>query len=440
LRRGTANITDVIDSWADYTVITGTGGYTPIAADISKFLTLGHFINNANSNAANNSRPIAGNSGESGFDNYRIADSSLDIGKLMKVFAPVTGVTLSPTTLSLVVGGDNTRTLTATVAPANATNKAVTWESSKPTVATVSNGVVTAVAVGTADITVTTADGGFSATCTVTVNPPTAVTGVDLNTNTLTLAVNGTETLIHTIKPPDATNIAVTWSTGDESIATVSNTGTVTARAAGTTTITVTTTDGNFKAECNVTVVVPVTGITLNKNTLTLTTGKSETLIPTIAPLNATNTAVTWESNNSAFADVDQTGKVTAIAAGTTTITVTTADGGKTASCNITVQLPATMDPLNITFNQIADEAQAIDENIVLSHSGNTERQITLETPSQYSRVEWFINGTSVSTANNFTLKAADFAALSNGKYFLTLEVIKGGKWYNTTVVFEVTN
>ena len=86
---------------------------------------------------------------------------------------PVTGVTLSQNQASLYYNRTpNTLTLTATVAPDNATNQAVTWTSSNSTVATVDqNGVVTAVAPGTATITVTTADGGFTATCTVTVRP-----------------------------------------------------------------------------------------------------------------------------------------------------------------------------------------------------------------------------------------------------------------------------
>ena len=82
---------------------------------------------------------------------------------------PVTGVTLNKTSTSLYVG--DTETLTATVAPDNATDKTVTWTSSNPSVATVENGVVTAVAPGTATITVTTADGSFTATCAVTVRP-----------------------------------------------------------------------------------------------------------------------------------------------------------------------------------------------------------------------------------------------------------------------------
>lgn len=87
----------------------------------------------------------------------------------------VTGVTLDQATMTLTAEG-TTGTLVATVAPANATNKSVTWSSSAPAVATVANGVVTPLTASTTTITVTTVDGGLTATCTVTVNPaPVAV-------------------------------------------------------------------------------------------------------------------------------------------------------------------------------------------------------------------------------------------------------------------------
>jgi len=86
----------------------------------------------------------------------------------------VTGVTLDQATMTLTVG-EATGTLVATVAPANATNKSVNWSSSAPAVATVANGVVTPLTAGTTTITVTTVDGGFTATCAVTVNPAVAV-------------------------------------------------------------------------------------------------------------------------------------------------------------------------------------------------------------------------------------------------------------------------
>ena len=167
----------------------------------------------------------------------------------------VTGVSVSPTAASLGVGG--TQQLTPTITPSDATNKNVTYSSNATGVATVSStGLITAVAAGNATITVTTADGGYTATCAVTVTAPVSVTGVTLNKNSTSIEVGGTETLTATVAPSDATNKNVTWTTSSSSIATVSN-GTVTAVSAGTATITVTTVDGSYTATCSVKVTAP---------------------------------------------------------------------------------------------------------------------------------------------------------------------------------------
>lgn len=187
-------------------------------------------------------------------------------------------------------------------------------------------------------ITLTLGEGGS-----VTPPDPVAVTGVSLNKNATTIAIGANETLTATITPANADNQAVTWSSNNTAVASVDQTGKVTGVSAGTATITVTTQDGNKTATCTVTVPDPsadpvaVTGVSLNKTSTSLTVGASETLTATVAPANATNQAVTWSSNNTAVASVDQNGKVTAVAAGTATITVTTADGNKTATCTVTV-------------------------------------------------------------------------------------------------------
>lgn len=164
----------------------------------------------------------------------------------------VTGVSLNKTSTTLTVGG--TETLTATVKPSNATNKNVTWTSSNTTVATVSNGTITAKKAGSATITVKTSDGSFTATCSVTVNNSTvSVTGVSLNKTSLTLDVGENETLVATISPSDATNQNVIWTSSNTNVATVSN-GLVSAITSGSTVITVRTTDGDKTATCTVTV------------------------------------------------------------------------------------------------------------------------------------------------------------------------------------------
>jgi len=167
---------------------------------------------------------------------------------------PVTGVSLSPASASLTVGA--TQQLTATVSPANATNKTVSYSTSNASVATVNaSGLVTALAAGSATLTVSTQDGAKTATCAVTVSSSTvAVTGVSVNPSSASLTVGGSTQLSATVIPADATNKNVSWSSSNSAVATVSASGLVTAIAAGTATLTVTTEDGNRTATCAVTV------------------------------------------------------------------------------------------------------------------------------------------------------------------------------------------
>ncbi|MDE6479120.1 MAG: Ig-like domain-containing protein, partial [Muribaculaceae bacterium] len=249
----------------------------------------------------------------------------------------VTGITLSNNKLSLTEG--ETATLTATIAPENATDKTVTWTSSDASVASVSDkGVVTAVKAGTATITATSAN-GKTANCTVTVAANIiSVESVAISKTELSLTEGDTANLTATIAPENATDKSVTWTSSDASVATVSDKGVVTAVKAGTATITVASSNGKT-ATCKVTVaakVIDVTGITLSKTELSMTEGDSANLTATIAPENATDKSVTWTSSDASIATVSDKGVVTAVKAGTATITATSANG-KTATCKVTV-------------------------------------------------------------------------------------------------------
>ena len=132
----------------------------------------------------------------------------------------VTGVTLNSTSLTLVEG--ETADLVATISPKDAENQKVIWSSSDGSVASVDNGIVTALKAGTATITAKSDDGGFTATCSVTVNSKTVeVTSITLSKEGITLEVGQSETLIATISPEDATDKTVIWTTSDASIVTV---------------------------------------------------------------------------------------------------------------------------------------------------------------------------------------------------------------------------
>jgi hypothetical protein len=175
----------------------------------------------------------------------------------------VAGIALDRTSVEL--RPDETVVLVASITPANATNKRITWKSDAPTIATVdATGKVTAIADGTAVIQAITYDGYHIAYCTVTVkttppdpDQPIAVTGVTLNHSSLELHPNEMITLVATITPADAENKAVTWSSSNTNVAEVTVNGAVIAFAPGTTTITVTTADGGYTATCIVTVTYP---------------------------------------------------------------------------------------------------------------------------------------------------------------------------------------
>ena len=359
---------------------------------------------------------------------------------------PATGVTLDKTELSLTEG--ESATLTATVEPENATDKAIVWTSSDNAVATVENGVVTAVKAGTA--TITAACGSAKAECTVTVtaapasplsvkvgtaaypvkpvdgqagkyhvavpygsnatievkdaaflmvtnskggylndegsNPFTLTaaqldklliskdipftpansaskvaylsimdamagttyelyieltreavpaTGVTLNETALSLRPTEKATLAATVAPENTTDTLV-WTSSNDAVATVKD-GVVTAKSEGTATITAAC--GSAKAECVVTVLppIPATGVTLDKTALKLYEGDAAKLTAMVKPEDTTDKTIVWTSSDKTIATVKD-GAVTAVKAGTATITA--ACGEAKATCAVTVKAP----------------------------------------------------------------------------------------------------
>ena len=283
---------------------------------------------------------------------------------------PVTSVTLNKTSASLKVG--ETVTFTATVGPDDATDKTITWTTSDATVATVSNGVVTAKNLGTA--TITAKAGDKTATCSITV-VPTEVSSITLNKTSASLKVGETVTFTATVGPDDATDKTVTWTTSDASIATVKD-GCVTALKIGTATITAKA--GDKTASCTITVIpTPVTSVTLNKTSASLKVGETVTLTATVGPDDATDKTVTWTTSDATVATVSN-GVVTAKMLGTATITAKAGD--KTATCSITVvATPVT----SVTLNKTSASLK-VGETVTLSATVNpsdaTDKTVTWTT------------------------------------------------------------
>lgn len=235
-----------------------------------------------------------------------------------------TGVTVSPEAAALRKG--ETTTFTATVTPADATDKSVTWTSSAPGVASVDGaGKVTAVGAGSATITATTSN-GLTATATVTVTVP--ATSITVEPATLALNNGASAKLTATVLPGDASNKSVTWTTGDAAVAAVSADGIVTATGNGTTTITATTADGTaLSASCAVTVTTAVTSITLTPDYYEGQKGDSFDITAEVYPDDATDRSVTWSSSAPEVATVDADGHVEILEEGIANISATSNDG-----------------------------------------------------------------------------------------------------------------
>jgi len=193
------------------------------------------------------------------------------------------------------------------------------------------------------------------------------VTGVLLNTMEKHMGVNETYQLIATVKPGNATNKNVTWTSENPTIVTVDATGLVTAQSVGTGTITVTTVDGNktdytrFIVNSNI---VSVTEVKLNKSSLTLQVGESESLVATVIPSNATNKGLIWSTSDAGTVSLFNE-KLTAVSTGTATIKVKTQDGEYIDSCVVTVESGGDY-PFEIDENGILIKYHGNDNHIVI--------------------------------------------------------------------------
>ena len=263
---------------------------------------------------------------------------------------PVTGLTLDRHEVSLTTGDSDT--LVATITPDNATDQTVVWSSSDHTVVAIDgNGNITAMKAGTATITATSAN-GISDSCVVTVTDPTPpdvpVTGLTLDRHEVNMTTGDSDTLTATITPDNATDKSVAWSSSDSTVVAVDENGNITAMKAGTATITATSAN-NISDSCVVTVTdptppdVPVTDLTLDRHEVNMTTGDSDTLVAAITPDNATDKSVAWSSSDSTVVAVDENGNITALKAGTATITATSAND-ISDSCVVTVTDPTPPD------------------------------------------------------------------------------------------------
>ncbi|MBR6656381.1 MAG: Ig-like domain-containing protein [Alistipes sp.] len=280
----------------------------------------------------------------------------------------VTGISLDKTMVALEI--DESATVKAIIAPENATNKAVEWSVADTAVATVSNGVVTGVAVGETTLTATTADGGFTATIPVkVVTEKVAVTGISfagfLSGGNPTLKEGKFSYTFVMFTPENATNKNLTFTCDKPELVSIQEdassldngfmTYTITAIKAGEVEFTAVSEDGGFTLTKTMTIlpIVKVTEIDVTPKDAKIEVGATKQFAAAISPSDADNKAIEWSSSDTSVATIDANGLVTGVAKGEATITATAKDGsGVKGSATITVIVP----PTSVTFDGKTDQ------------------------------------------------------------------------------------
>jgi uncharacterized protein YjdB len=307
----------------------------------------------------------------------------------------VGSVTIQPPSATLIVG--QTTTLVATVRDGQGnvvSGASVVWSTNNGAVATVTNaGIVRGVSAGSATITATS--GGRSGTAQITVNPV-PVGSVTVDPSSATLNPTQTRQLTATVRD-EAGNVltgrAVTWTTSNALIATVSNTGLVTALLPGSATITASA--GGVGGTASITVnPFPVGSVSVDPTSATVFIGRTTQLTATVRNTQGevmTGQAVTWSSSNTNVATVSPTGLVSGVASGTATITATS--GGRSGTSTITVT-PVPTGSVSVSPNE---GSVIVGQTITLTA---TVRDIENNLISG-AAVAWSTSSTAIATVNN---------------------------------------
>ena len=262
-------------------------------------------------------------------------DGGYEASCTINVFEHTTGIEVEEK-VTLPIG--EKYTLNAHTLPYLTSDERIIYNSDNNDIAAVnSNGIIVAKKKGTCIIIVTSADGGYTAQCVVTVTQP--VETLSLEKHNLSLKVGESESLYTQILPITADNKTINWFSSNEQSATVDAFGDVTALKAGETWIKAVSNDNaEAKDSCKVTVIQPVTGITISQESCQIyNIGESFQLEATVLPEDASNKEVKWSSSNETICMVSQ-GKVIATGYGTAVVIASTVDGGFLASCVVKVE------------------------------------------------------------------------------------------------------
>lgn len=297
--------------------------------------------------------------------------------KLKTIHIPVESISLNYSSTNLNVG--NNVNLVATVLPENADNKSISWVSSNPNIASVNSGLVTAISPGNVIIyAISNENSNIIGTCEVSVHQP--LQAIALNPKNISLTASQTfDGYSLTFYPTNADNKKVIWQSSDTDVVTIDSTGKISAIKGGEAKILVISIENsNIKDEGTVTVIQPVTGISINKSSIELTEDDSEQLFASVLPENASNKSVNWTSSDVSIAMVSPDGTVYGIKAGQATIMATTVDGGFVALCKVTVKAKTVL-ASNIVLSansEIIAVGETLQLNATISPDNTTNKTI----------------------------------------------------------------
>ncbi|EUJ44342.1 SdrD B-like domain-containing protein [Listeria riparia] len=364
---------------------------------------------------------------------------------------PATGIDLTTANINTTVG--KTGTIAATVQPANATNKTLSYTPADSSIISVdANGNWTAKKAGTTTVQVKTTDGtNITKTVNVTVTDPVVLaTDINLATTNINTTVGTTGAISATVQPSNTTNKTLTYTPTDSSIISVDANGNWTAKKAGTTTIAVKTTDGsNITKTVNVTVTDPVilaTDITLAATNITADVNDTGKVDATVLPTNATNKKLTYTSNDTNIITVDANGNWVAKKGGGTTITVTTTDGSN-ISKTITVRVNGENMIVNPEFNGLGQWGETAYTGAIgtqadnlYNYSGAVGTWTTVSKGILGPQMDIKPNGNGSvdmkSGANHAGLLAQTVATIPGHQYSFKYVATDGGHgYYNATVI-----
>ncbi len=293
------------------------------------------------------------------------------------------------------------------------------------------NKTITISAVGSSDVPINVSVYGtqgkkYSATkdAKLSVNVITPVSGLTLSSTEISLNVNEVKTIKAIINPAGATNKEVTWSSSNKNVVSVEK-GNLTAKSEGSAIITAKTVDGNKTATCKVVVKkhnISVDSISLNITETNMKIGDNINLVATILPSNATNKNFGWMSNNPGVATVDN-GRVVAKSEGTAIITAKTVDGGKIATCKITVLSPS------IPFVPVTSVSLNKTKLSMIVGKSEILKEIVLPDKATNKSVIWTSSDSNIAIVEN-----GKVTAKSEGTAIITAKTVDGNKIANCEI------